>query len=147
VDVELQRRAEVLHERDGTAAAFDASCARLSASPREQRVSFPDVSGSRAVLHDVPLVPTQLLEASAGLLTLLVLLWRWPRRRFSGELFALFVLVYGAARVLLELVRGDPRGAAFGLTTAQLTLLAPMALALWAMLRRPAGLAAGDRAL
>lgn len=66
-----------------------------------------------------PVHPVQLYEALYGavLLLLLVHLRKKPRR--DGELAALFLLLYGAGRVLTELVRGDPRQFIGALSVAQ----------------------------
>jgi phosphatidylglycerol---prolipoprotein diacylglyceryl transferase len=54
-----------------------------------------------------PLHPTQLYEAAA-LLAIFALLLLWRRRqRFAGQLFLIYLLVYGLARAALEVFRGD----------------------------------------
>ena len=62
----------------------------------------------------VALHPTQIYEAAAVLVILGVLLAgerRW--RQFPGRTFWTYVLLYGVARIVLELFRGDPRGMVF----------------------------------
>ena len=62
-----------------------------------------------------PLYPTQLLEAALilGLFGLMQVLHK--RKRFEGQLFLLYVLVYAAGRFGLEYLRGDEsRGYLFG---------------------------------
>ncbi len=92
----------------------------------------------------VPLHPTQILQALDGFALFALLLWLLPRRKFEGQLFALFFLLEGVSRFAVEFLRGDPRGGALGLATSQWIGLA-MALAgafLWARLsRRPAAAA------
>ncbi len=62
----------------------------------------------------VDLHPTQVYESAAVLLIRGVLLAgerRW--RAFPGRTFWTYLLLYGVARILLELYRGDPRGMVF----------------------------------
>ena len=62
----------------------------------------------------VALHPTQVYESAAVLLIFGVLLAgerRW--RPFPGRTFWTYLLLYGVARILLELYRGDPRGLVF----------------------------------
>lgn len=58
-------------------------------------------------LH-IPLHPTQLYEAGAEFLNFLILIWLARRQRFRGEIFAVFILLYGIERGLIEFVRWDP---------------------------------------
>jgi phosphatidylglycerol:prolipoprotein diacylglycerol transferase len=51
--------------------------------------------------------PWQLYDAANGLLTLIILS-RW-KRRFKGELFAVYVASYSSIRFLLEYLRDDYR--------------------------------------
>jgi phosphatidylglycerol:prolipoprotein diacylglycerol transferase len=65
----------------------------------------------------LPVHPTQVYESLVGLL-LVGILWLTRRfwRRFSGQIFCLWVMGYGVLRYLLELVRDDPErgGIQFG---------------------------------
>jgi phosphatidylglycerol:prolipoprotein diacylglycerol transferase len=76
----------------------------------------PDARWSYAV-H-----PTQIYESLVGLgLFAILMLVRWKWRRFTGQLFLLFVGMYGVIRALLETVRDDPeRGGWLSLSTSQL---------------------------
>jgi phosphatidylglycerol:prolipoprotein diacylglycerol transferase len=56
----------------------------------------------------VRLHPTQLYEAGAELLLLLLLVWLGRRQRFQGQLFAAYMIGYGAIRGVVEFYRGDP---------------------------------------
>ncbi|MBU1742494.1 MAG: prolipoprotein diacylglyceryl transferase, partial [Proteobacteria bacterium] len=58
----------------------------------------------------IGLHPTQLYASGALFLIFLVLLWLWPRRRFSGRIFFVYGLLHGAARLIVEQFRGDWRG-------------------------------------
>ncbi len=103
-------------------------------------VTFSDPFAATNVgtpLH-VALHPTQLYEAGAELLILLVLLGTERRgRTYPGRTFWLYILFYGISRFSIEFFRGDPRGMVWGLPTSQIIslVLAPLALimliALW----------------
>ena len=60
---------------------------------------------------NVALHPTQLYEVFLSGSILVVLLWMWKRRRFNGQIFASYLLLYPVARFGLEFFRNDPRGA------------------------------------
>ncbi len=58
----------------------------------------------------IPLHPTQLYEALAEAAIFVLLVWLWRRRRFPGQVFAAYLMLYSAARFVIEFFRGDPRG-------------------------------------
>jgi phosphatidylglycerol---prolipoprotein diacylglyceryl transferase len=66
--------------------------------------------------------PTQIYESIVGLTLFGVLmLVRWKFRRFTGQLFLLFVILYGVIRTLLEFIRDDPeRGGIQSASTSQI---------------------------
>lgn len=71
-------------------------------------VTFPELA--RKLHHGlpgVPLHPTQIYMSltSLAILALLVLVYR--RKRFHGQILAVYLVVYAVARFLLENVRGD----------------------------------------
>jgi phosphatidylglycerol---prolipoprotein diacylglyceryl transferase len=66
---------------------------------------------------DQHLHPTQLYESFAMLLVFLFLLWLHKRKRFSGQVFLVYGLLYAIIRFAVEFVRDDPRGDVLGLTT------------------------------
>jgi len=64
---------------------------------------------------NVPLEPTQLFEAAVEFANFLFLMWLLKRRKFDGQVFATFAIIYGVARFFLEYLRDDPgRGSVFG---------------------------------
>ncbi len=92
-------------------------------------------------LPDVPLHPTQIYSSlgSFALLGLLVLVYR--RKRFHGQIFITYLVVYSVTRFLVEYVRGDAeRGFVFGglMSTSQGVgiLLAMLAATSWVLLDR-----------
>ena len=56
----------------------------------------------------VPLQPTQLFEAAVELANFFVLTWMFKRKKFDGQVFGAFLILYGTARFFLEFLRGDP---------------------------------------
>ena len=59
----------------------------------------------------IRLHPTQLYEAGAELLILIVLLATERRgRKFPGRTFWLYMFLYAVSRYIIEIYRGDPRG-------------------------------------
>ncbi|HEY7095572.1 MAG TPA: prolipoprotein diacylglyceryl transferase [Terriglobales bacterium] len=61
------------------------------------------------------LEPTQLFEAVVELANFFVLSWMLKRRKFEGQVFGAYLILYGVARYFLEFLRGDPgRGSVFG---------------------------------
>ena len=93
----------------------------------------------------IPLHPTQVYHALADLLILAITLLLLPRRRFAGQVFWVYVLLYAVLRFVVELFRGDAaRGLFFGgaLSTSQLIAI-PGALVAALILYR-LGRAGGD---
>jgi phosphatidylglycerol:prolipoprotein diacylglycerol transferase len=88
---------------------------------------------------NTPLHPTQLYEAGAEALILIVLLATESRgRRFAGRTFWLYMLLYAVSRFIIEIFRGDPRGTVGIFSTSQFisVLLAPLAIAMLVYLSR-----------
>jgi len=95
--------------------------------------------------HGIPLYPTQIMEATGNFLIFLILLFLFRRKRFDGEVFSLYMLLYGAERFALEFYRGvTPPIEGLGLTWNQVVaiLMVLSSFALFFVLRRspsPAG--------
>src|SRR6266404_4114185 len=87
----------------------------------------------------VPLHPTQLYEAGAELLILIVLLVTERKGRpFPGRTFWLYMLLYAISRFIIEFYRGDPRGSVGVFSTSQFIsiILAPLAIMMLVRLAR-----------
>jgi phosphatidylglycerol:prolipoprotein diacylglycerol transferase len=87
----------------------------------------------------IPLHPTQIYEAGAELIILILLLATERRgRTFPGRTFWSYMFLYAVSRFVVEMYRGDPRGEVFGLSTSQFisVLLAPISLAMLVWLAR-----------
>lgn len=70
-----------------------------------------------------PLYPTQLMEAGGELLNFAILTLVWRKRRFDGQVFWLYPVLYSVLRFGVEFLRGDTaRGVFFGgaLSTSQI---------------------------
>jgi len=87
----------------------------------------------------IPLHPTQLYEAGAELLILVLLLaTEWRGRRFAGRTFWAYMFLYAVSRFIVEIYRGDPRGEVLGFSTSQFIslILAPLSVAMLVWLSR-----------
>jgi phosphatidylglycerol:prolipoprotein diacylglycerol transferase len=87
----------------------------------------------------IPLHPTQVYEAGAELLILILLLATERRGRyFPGRTFWAYMFLYAVSRFVIEIYRGDPRGEVLGMSTSQFisVILAPLSLAMLVWLRR-----------
>ena len=68
-------------------------------------VLFPDHSPAGDVFPGIPLIPAQLYSSLYGLIILFVLLAFDRKKRFTGFLFYLFLILYGIARFIIDLFR------------------------------------------
>ena len=87
----------------------------------------------------VPLHPTQLYEAGAEFLILMVLLLTERKGRpFPGRTFWLYMLLYAISRFIIEFYRGDDRGVVGMFSTSQFIslILAPLAIVMLVYLAR-----------
>ena len=57
--------------------------------------------------RSAPVHPTQVYEASLNLALYLLLAWLYRRKRFDGQIFALYLLCYAVLRAFVESFRGD----------------------------------------
>jgi phosphatidylglycerol:prolipoprotein diacylglycerol transferase len=96
----------------------------------------------------LPVHPTQLYSALAGLAVLAVLTVYYPRRRRDGEVMALLMIAYPISRFLIEILRGDEAPFVAGLTISQTisVLLLPCGLVFWSYLSRLPAVRYADQA-
>lgn len=96
----------------GRLGCFSAGCCWGKPASVAWAVTFTDPYSAQlvGVPLGIPLHPTQLYEALAevAIFATLVLLWR--RRHFPGQIVASYLMLYAAARFVIEFFRGDPRG-------------------------------------
>jgi phosphatidylglycerol:prolipoprotein diacylglycerol transferase len=102
----------------------------------------PVASANVGTPLDVPLHPTQLYDAGAEALILIVLLFTERRGRpFPGRTFWLYMLLYAISRFVIEIYRGDERGVIMAMSTSQFVsvVLVPVSLImLWRLRKRAA---------
>lgn len=86
---------------------------------------------------EIRLHPVQLYAAAANLVIFAILLLAWRRRRFDGQIFWGYLLLYPVYRFVIEFFRGDNEPLLLNLTVAQImsVVLFGCALAAWLNLR------------
>lgn len=129
----------------GRLGCFSAGCDYGTPSNLPWAVTFTSEYSHRyvGVPINIPLHPTQLYESALTFLIFLFLLWALRHRRFFGQVFCLYSLLYGIGRFFLEFLRGDmDRGFVFGglFSTSQFIslIIVPCALALYLFGRKKA---------
>lgn len=90
----------------GRAGCFLAGCCYGKPTDSVLGVTFTDPACYAEPLS-TPLYPTQLLEAGYIFLVMLLLFYRKNKRRFYGQLFLSYLMLYAAGRFILEFFRGD----------------------------------------
>lgn len=103
-------------------------------------ITFPKTPFSLAPAG-APLFPSQLVESAVELLIFFVLISFRRRKRFDGQIFLIYLALYGISRSVLEIFRGDSaRGYVIPdwLSTSQLIsgLLVTASLVIYFRLRR-----------
>jgi phosphatidylglycerol:prolipoprotein diacylglycerol transferase len=102
--------------------------------------SNPAAAASVGTPLGVALHPTQLYDAGAELLIMIVLLATERRGRpFPGRTFWLYMLLYAISRFVVEMYRGDDRGMLMGVSTSQAVSMAVLPISLvmlWTLARR-----------
>lgn len=93
----------------GRLGCFCAGCCYGKECSLPWAVTFPDKGGMAPI--GIPLHPTQLYSAF-GLLTIFLLLFFVvrPKKKFHGQVFWTYILVYAIFRFCIEFFRGDDRG-------------------------------------
>lgn len=86
---------------------------------------------------EIRLHPVQLYAAAANLVIFAILLLMWRRRRFDGQIFWGYLMIYPVYRFAIEFLRGDNQPLILNLTVAQIMsiVLFGCALAVWLNLR------------
>lgn len=92
----------------GRMGCFFAGCCYGTPTDSILGVTFTDEHSQANPLH-TSLHPTQLYEATL-LVTILGVLWMFKRhKRFEGQLFFIYIIMYAAGRSVIEIFRGDLR--------------------------------------
>jgi phosphatidylglycerol:prolipoprotein diacylglycerol transferase len=116
----------------GRIGCFNAGCCYGKPAQNYLAVTFTDPT-CQAPLN-ASLHPTQLYEASSIFLILIILLIVDHRKKFDGQVFLTYLILYAIARSVIELFRGDmERGFVIGdvLSTSQFISLLVAAIALY----------------
>lgn len=80
--------------------------------------------------------PTQLYEVAAGLV-MFAILWQVSKRKLRpGQLFGLFLILYGIERFLVEFVRAKTDHVLLGLTTSQIASFLAIGAGVWLWQRK-----------
>lgn len=102
----------------GRQGCFAAGCCWGKPTTLPWGLKFTDLGHQiTGVPTDAHLHPTQLYESFAMLIVFFFLLWLHKRKRFSGQVILAYALLYSVIRFAIEIVRDDPRGDVFGLTS------------------------------
>jgi len=80
-------------------------------------VSFPPESLAGSV--GKPLIPVQLFSSLSLFIIFAILILLKGYKKFDGQIFWFYVLLYGLTRSIIEIFRGDPRGHIWVFSTSQ----------------------------
>lgn len=106
--LDLLALAATVAEGVGRWGCFFSGCCWGSPADVPWAVTFPEIARRiHGGLPGVPLHPVQVYSSLACVAIFFALAWLHRRRRFHGEIFAAFLVLYSGARFLLEYVRGD----------------------------------------
>jgi len=136
--------AVALGQAIGRLGCFSAGCCYGTECHLPWSVTFTDPAAGMlsGTPLGIPLHPVQLYSSLASAVILGLLLLAGRHRRFTGQVVALYFMLEGVARIVVELWRGDlDRGLLFGIpwvSTGRLTALAFVAFGifLWIWLSR-----------
>jgi phosphatidylglycerol---prolipoprotein diacylglyceryl transferase len=125
----------------GRFGCFFAGCCYGKPTTRPWGIVFTDpfAAANVGTPLGVHLHPTQLYEAGAELVILIVLMLTERKRQpFAGRTFWLYILLYAISRYIIEIFRGDERGTVGIFSTSQFIsiILAPLAVAMLVYLAR-----------
>jgi phosphatidylglycerol:prolipoprotein diacylglycerol transferase len=122
----------------GRLGCFAAGCCYGASCHEPWAVTFSDLKAHQisGTPLGVPLHPTQLYEAAFNLANYGLLAWIFKRQPRAGTVIGAYLVVYGAGRFCIELLRGDPdRGFLLGgmVSTSQAIALVmiPLGIAVW----------------
>lgn len=91
----------------GRIGCFLAGCCYGKETTSFLGVTFPEGCFAPA---GVKLLPTQLFSSAGDFLITGILLWYYKRNKVTGNVGALYMLLYGIGRFLIEFLRSDDRG-------------------------------------
>ncbi|MGA7124606.1 MAG: prolipoprotein diacylglyceryl transferase, partial [Polyangiaceae bacterium] len=92
-------------------------------------------------MWSLPVHPTQIYESAASLvIAAICLVVVHSRKRYDGQVFVVFLVLYAVARFLVEFLRRDDRGGLLGLSTSQLVGIAAVGFAVFVHVRKAHGI-------
>jgi phosphatidylglycerol---prolipoprotein diacylglyceryl transferase len=90
----------------GRVGCFLAGCCHGKVCTSWVGVTFSNPD-SLAAIKNVPLYPTQLFDIAVNMVILItVLLWQ-NKKKFDGQLFLIYLMMYAVGRSIVEMYRGD----------------------------------------
>jgi len=90
----------------GRVGCFLAGCCHGKVCDSWVGVTFTDPNSLAAIKHQ-PLYPTQLFDIVVNLSILAVIYFLRERKNFHGQLFLIYLMMYGIGRSIVEVFRGD----------------------------------------
>ena len=90
----------------GRLGCFLAGCCHGRPTDSPIGITFTDAACYADPLN-TPLFPSQLMEATYIFIIMVILLFLRKRRKFYGQLFLLYIILYAIGRSVLEIYRGD----------------------------------------
>lgn len=118
----------------GRIGCFSAGCGYGRPTDLPWAVIFTNPRSLATGVLNIPVHPTQLYSTLALLLLTVFLVWKTSRRRFDGQVAALYIIIYCIFRFSVEFLRADPRGGAdimgLFLSTSQIVSLVLLPLGL-----------------
>jgi Prolipoprotein diacylglyceryltransferase len=100
----------------GRIGCFLAGCCYGRATTDWYGVTFPEGSIAPA---GIPLIPTQLISAGGDFLLAAFLILYSKHAKYKGNVGAVYLVLYGIGRFLIEFLRNDERGGVGFLSTSQ----------------------------
>jgi len=111
----------ILGQAVGRWGCFAAGCCYGKPTTLPWAVTFTDPRAHEVtgVPLNVPLHPVQLYMSFADLILFFILLAVATRKKFTGQVLLLYLILYAILRGSLEFFRDDPRGSLLGVSTSQ----------------------------
>ena len=119
----------------GRVGCFFAGCCYGKETDVSWSVTFHDALSIAPT--DIHLHPTQLYSAANEFTLFILLTLIWPYRKFKGQIFLTWMILYGVTRSTIEIFRGDPRGVYFDglVSTSQIIAVFVVTLAIWLFMK------------
>jgi len=98
----------------GRVGCFLAGCCHGKVCESWMGVTFSHPN-TLASIKDTPLYPTQLFDIAVNVIILITVIILQKKQKFDGQLFLVYLMMYGVGRSIVEVYRGDEaRGFLFG---------------------------------